>query len=59
MSKIKNALRVLKDNREYYKLAIENKTDKNMLTTDYYKGRLDEINYTIWLIEEVLLKEEK
>lgn len=57
--KIKNILRVLKQNKDYYELVIESKTDKNMLTTDYYKGRLDEINFTIWLIEEVLSKEEK
>ena len=55
--KLIKALEMLKQNKEnYLKALIENKTH---ISNDYYMGRLDEINFTIWLIEEVLLKEEK
>lgn len=55
--KLIKALEMLKKSRDdYLEVLSENKTP---ISNEYYVGRLDETNFTIWLIEEVILKEEK
>lgn len=56
-TKLIKAVEMLKQNKEnYLKTLVENKTP---VSNEYYMGRIDEINFTIWLIEEIILKEEK